>query len=109
MPIIDMQELGNLLTAHWTRYLNPQSVLAEVVRRVRESDLPVVKAEKIRKPALEVKISLCDPGPEGLTLWAEFNVPRGQTQVAVGTLELLISWSSEVRGGKVIGRSYEVS
>lgn len=86
---VNKNELEKLLIINWTKFINPQKMIAFVLSNVRDTDLVKVNTSlPIHKKSIELVLSQFRPAKNGSYLiWAEFVIPK-QEGVAIGTCEL---------------------
>lgn len=101
--LINKNGIEKLLASHWSAALDRDMVLVEVLKSIRDNDLPTIEVASLpEQKGMQVSTSRFEIGPQGYTLWVEFRVPNNK-QVAVGTLELEVSHSGVIQRRETTG------
>lgn len=86
--MVNLDEFFRLILTNWTNFINPQKLIAFILKEVRDKELPTLKGTTPQKNGLKITIShLHVDQSRKFILWVEFNVPK-QIGTAVGTCEL---------------------
>lgn len=87
--MVNLDELEKLLLTNWTKFINPQKLIAFVLTNVRDSELIAMKGTPpSQNKSLKITISYFRASADGaFTIWVEFVIPKA-TGLAVGTCEL---------------------
>lgn len=94
--LINKTNIERLLASNWSSILDRDTVLVEVLKSIRDTDLPKIEVTSLPgQRGMQLSLSRFEIGPQGYTLWIEFKVPD-ENQVAVGTLELEVSHSGTI-------------
>ncbi len=95
MDIINKNNLQNLLTSNWSTFIDQTKLMSEVLKSVRDDDLPIIHCRKpYTQKGIKITISRIEINTHGYLLWIEFTIPQ-QGSVTIGTLELNLThnWS----------------
>jgi hypothetical protein len=85
--MVNLIEFERLLLANWTKFINPQKLIAFVLSAVRDAELGTLKTDSPKKPSLQITLSQFRPEAEGFLIWVDFTIPKPKG-AAVGTCEL---------------------
>lgn len=87
--MVDLDELEKLLLTNWTKFINPQKLIAFVLTNVRDSELPTLKGSPpSQNKSLKITISHFSANSNRtFTVWVEFVIPKA-TGLSIGTCEL---------------------
>ena len=83
--------------------LDRNAMLSEVLKSIRDVEMPTILVDHLsEQKGMHLSISRFEVGPQGFTIWVEFQVPNDK-QVATGTLELELTHSGMVQKRDVAG------
>jgi hypothetical protein len=87
--MVNLDEFERLLLTNWTRFINPQRLIAFVLSNVRDTELTAQKGTfPSTKKSLKITISHFRVTQDRtFIVWVEFAIPKS-TGLAVGTCEL---------------------
>ena len=102
--MVNIEELERVLLLNWTRFINPQRMIAFVLSRVRDSDLNKVAGNPpMQKSGIQVSLSQFRPAKDGsYILWAEFLVPK-EEGTAIGTCEMRLDLEGSLNHIQTVG------
>lgn len=102
------EKLEELLVANWTHFLDSSRLLAFVLQTVQANinRLAIISSSEIKPKGVSVTLSRCHWTTQGFLLWVEFHVPIKTTQMAVGTMELLLSCNGSIKHINTLGNLF---
>lgn len=106
--VFNEEKLEELLVANWTHFLDSSRLLAFVLQTVQANvnHLAIISSSEIKPKGVSVTLSRCHWTTQGFLLWAEFHVPVQTNQMAVGTMELLLSYNGSISYITMMGNIY---
>lgn len=88
LDMVNLNEFERLLLTNWTKFINPQRLIAFVLSKVRDTELDTIHNKPPKqKTSLQITLSQFRPSPDGFLIWVDFVIPKPEGTV-VGTCEL---------------------
>jgi hypothetical protein len=106
--VLKEDKLEELLVANWTKFLNSSKLMAFALQNARDrlQSFAIIPSTDVRNKGVQVTLSRFQIVPTGFILWVEFNVPIETDSVAVGTTELHLSNTGDIKHIQTLGNLY---
>jgi hypothetical protein len=104
--LIQPEQLENLLVAKWANFVDARRLIAFIMACVRDATLPHCIEEEVPAKGVQISISRFEWTQPGFLIWADFSIPTGEGEVAVGTTEFLITPAGITEHIKTIGTKF---
>ena len=101
--LIQVTKLEELLVSKWAHFVDASRLIACVMACVRDAHLPHSVEDEVPTKGVRISISRFEWTQPGFLIWADFSVPVGENQTAVGTTELVLAPTGETTHVKTVG------
>jgi hypothetical protein len=105
--LVNIDEFEKLLISHWTKFINPQKLIALVLTHVRDTNLIRNNTSPpIQKKAIQVTLTQFRATLDGFIIWVDFVIPK-EKGLAIGTCELrMCPITGELRHLQTLGNIF---
>jgi hypothetical protein len=106
--VFSEEKLEELLVANWTHFLDSSRLLAFVLQTVQANinRLAIITSSEIKPKGVSVTLSRCHWTERGFVLWVEFHIPIAINKMAVGTMELYLSYNGSIKHINTLGNLF---
>jgi hypothetical protein len=112
--ILQVENLEELLLKNWTQFLDSSRFMAFCLQNIRDNqhtfteadvDIGVSQSSAVN---LQITLSRFQIKPNYFILWAEFKMPINHSKFAIGTSELTLSNTGELKHIQTLGNLYNI-
>lgn len=99
------------LVANWTKFIDGSKLLAYVLQNVKNNtnNFGNISNSSMPVKGVSITISRFHWINQGFIIWVEFNVPLSSTNMAEGTMELLLSHAGVINHIRTIGNIHSAN